>query len=125
MKAFINIPKRKGSSICTRNGAILEAIHAPTVKSLRNSWSLEGDGSDIDAMLSAKQLRGRLAAITEARRQMPITATFADLEQSGIFSGLIVLERRGYWRVEVDCPPEADETFARIAADNHSNFGTY
>lgn len=122
MLAFINIPKRRGSSVCTRNGAIIEAVSAPTVRCLGNHWSLAGDGSTIDALQSAKQLKGRLAAIQGELRDRP-HASFADLSASGLFSGLAVVETRRHWRVECDCPPEADSTFARIAADNHSNFG--
>jgi hypothetical protein len=126
MDAFINIPKRQGSSVCTRNGAILEAISAPVVKSIVPCWKLEGDGSEVDCMLAARDLRGRLQETRDELRTKP-HHSFAELERSGLFSWLEVSERRGFWRVECVLSPDDDNAeakMARVSADNHSNFGT-
>lgn len=127
MKAFINIPKRRGSSVCTRNGALLEAISAPVVKSIVPCWKLEGEGSEVDYILASRDLRNRLKDTSDELRTKP-HHTFAELERSGLFSWLEVCERRGFWRVECALSPDhdaAEEKMARISSDNHSNFGTF
>jgi hypothetical protein len=106
VKAFINIPKRRGSSLCTRNGAILDAINASTVMGLSNAWKLETDGpcSEMDCLAAARLLRERLAdSVAELRGSQH--ASFTDLQAAGVFGGIEVLERRGFWRVEWDVPP--------------------
>ena len=105
MKAFINIPKRRGSSVCTRNGALLDAVKASTVMGLSNAWKLETDGpcSEMDCLAAARLLRERLAESISELRVNP-HATMSDLHAAGVFGGIEVIERRGYWRVEWDIP---------------------
>lgn len=105
MKAVINIAKRRGSSVCTRNGALLDAVKASTVMGLANAWKLETDGpcSEMDCLAAARLLRQRLAMSIEALRDNP-HATFAELQSSGVFGGIDAIERRGFWRVEWSVP---------------------
>ncbi len=102
MKAVCNVPKRSGSCVTTRNGAMLTAMRASTVRGLvKPQWQLEGGTSEYDAMLSARELRERLSMACDELNGRP-HSSFADLEALGVFGGFSVLDRRGFWRVEVE-----------------------
>lgn len=102
MQAFINIPKRSGSCNISRNAALLDAVKSPTMPGCGRSWAIEyvGPASTIDALRHAKALRERLS-MTIAELQENPHATFASLESAGLFGGFTVVERRGFWRVEL------------------------
>ncbi len=96
MKAFINIPKRSGSSICTRNGALLVAVRSNCL-----DWTAETD-RPLESIRAKQQLRDRLNLSVAELNDNP-HASFIDHESRGVFGGFVVLERRGFWRVETDC----------------------
>ena len=90
---FINVQKRHGSSVCTRNGAILEAIRTNCL-----DWEVQTDKPLVSIRVK-QQLRDRLNLSISELNDNP-HASYADHESRGVFGGFTVLERHGFWRVE-------------------------
>lgn len=90
--AWVDVAKREGSSVTKRGGAMLQAVRTSAV-----DWKTEDHGFRRIGILQKlnERLRSVHAGLNERQQ-----ASFADLEESMLFSGFTVTERRGYWRVE-------------------------
>ena len=95
MKAFINIQKRVGTSVCKRNGALLDAVRSNVL-----DWEVATEKT-LEHLGLKRQLKRLLGLAVTELNDNPHDS-FAELEARGVFGFLAVYERKGCWRVECD-----------------------
>lgn len=95
MKIWFDVKKREGSCNCSRNGALLVAVRSSVL-----DWKADTT-RPLESIQAKQRLRERLDMSVADLNDNP-HASFADHESRGVFGGLNVDERRGYWRVSTE-----------------------